>query len=131
MSDADAEDEDDVPIVMLGELRQVEAEVERLEAEIEGLRAERDAASAERDAVVWLCIHVADHSANTNFAGRYWAFTGDYRDIPLARLVNCETLTEAKDWVLRAADAAGDPAAVRLAAGLAPDPKAEGVDYSG
>jgi hypothetical protein len=41
---SDAEDEDDVPIVMLGELRQVEAEVERLKAESERLRIARDEA---------------------------------------------------------------------------------------
>jgi hypothetical protein len=36
--------EDDVPIVMLGELRQVEAEVERLKAEVGRLRSQRDEA---------------------------------------------------------------------------------------
>jgi uncharacterized small protein (DUF1192 family) len=102
---SDAEAEDDVPIVMLGELRQVEAEVGRLEAENERLRAERDAASAERDAVIRLCISPEYGTGGHQIFGGF------------------RTWGHMQQWAVD--DLSSAVAAVRSAAGLDPDPKAD------
>jgi hypothetical protein len=116
---SDVKDEDDVPIVMLGELRQVEAEVERLKAEVGRLRAERDALMA------LLVKEEVHHDAATGTyppTGRWWvvdcddAFGGDV----------FEDRDKAVASVWRDAHRA-----VRKAAGLNSDPKAEGVEPPG
>jgi hypothetical protein len=69
-----------------------------LEMEVGKLRAENKVLGAERDAILNLCVHTS-----YVFEREYVAFTGDFRDIPMARLMRAGNQTEAVSWVRKAA----------------------------
>jgi hypothetical protein len=69
-----------------------------LEVQVERLRAENKVLEAERDAILNLCVHTS-----YAFEREYVAFTGDFRGIPMDRLMCAANRTEAVSWVRKAA----------------------------